>query len=57
MSDALPETPSPTLRWHYGPTESDPDPGTMWHYDCGGWVMSFKEGLICAKCGESEDAT
>jgi hypothetical protein len=40
------------MRWHYGPTEKDSDPGTMWHYDCGGWVLACEDGLICAKCGE-----
>ncbi len=24
------------LRWHYGPTDWDPQPHHMWHYDCPG---------------------
>lgn len=43
------------LRWHYGPTTEDPDPGKMWHYECGGEVWSFKEGMICRRCGASQD--
>lgn len=43
------------LRWHYGPTAADPDPGKMWCYGCGGAVMSFEEGYICAGCDAFED--
>lgn len=46
---------SPPLNWHYGPTKSDPDPGKMWHYDCGGEVLYLDGGLICALCGQQED--
>ena len=42
------------LKYHYGPTPFDPDAGKMWHDDCGGEVYGFDEGLICAKCGQSE---
>lgn len=45
------------LRWHYGPTSDDPDPGRMWHYDCGGEVWAFDEGLICSECDMSEEAS
>lgn len=37
--------------YHYGPTESDPDPGKKWHIGCGGEVLFIEDGLICAKCG------
>lgn len=43
------------LRTHYGPTINDPNPGTEWHYDCGGMIYSFREGRICSKCGAGED--
>lgn len=43
------------LRWHYGPTTDDPDPGKMWHYDCGGEVWYIEDGSICCKCGQQED--
>jgi len=38
------------LRWHYGPTESDPYPGSMWCYDCGAQVWCFEDGYICSGC-------
>ncbi len=37
--------------YHYGPTESDADPGKKWHIGCGGEVLFIEDGLICAKCG------
>lgn len=43
------------MRWHYGPTATDPNPGSMWHYDCGGEVWGFEDGYICRKCGMQED--
>ena len=43
------------LRWHYGPTDTDPDPGKMWCYDCAGEVLGFSEGYICCGCGRSAD--
>ena len=49
-----PEVPEP-FAWHYGPTSGDPDPGKMWHYDCGGEVWGFKEGYICGKCEKGAD--
>lgn len=39
-----------SLRWHYGPTQADPEPGKMWCYDCGGNVMFIDDGYICLKC-------
>jgi hypothetical protein len=42
------------LKWHYGPTDADPDRGKMWHYDCGGEVLIIDDGYICA-CGMQED--
>lgn len=42
----------PELRWHYGPTDKDPDPGRVWCDDCGGEVYFFKEGGICSGCGQ-----
>lgn len=55
--------PEPTpLDWHYGPTPTDPDPGKMWCYDCGGEVWWFKNGppndgggYICTKCSRTGD--
>jgi hypothetical protein len=44
------------LNWHYGPTAADPDPGSMWHYGCGGRVYAFKEGHVCSKCADGDDA-
>lgn len=43
------------LRWHYGPTDDDPDPGKRWHYDCGGEVWYLGGGDICRKCGQQAD--
>ncbi len=44
------------LRWHYGPTDADPNPGSMWCYACGGEVWSFKDGtLACTKCNATEE--
>jgi hypothetical protein len=40
------------FRTHLGPTDSDPDPGKRWHYDCGGEVLTFKEGSICSECNQ-----
>lgn len=42
--------------WHYGPTPTDPDPGKMWHYVCGGEVLSLDGGYVCA-CGQQWDGT
>ena len=52
MSDDA-DSPEP-LRWHYGPTETDPDPGSMWHYNCGGEVWIIEDGYICRKCGQQD---
>ena len=41
--------------WHYGPTDSDPDPGKMWCYGCGREVFFFSEGCGCERCGWFED--
>jgi hypothetical protein len=42
------------LRWHYGPTDWDPEPGHMWHYDCPagrGEVMIDGDGwAYCEGC-------
>ncbi|NUS02083.1 MAG: hypothetical protein HOV97_05910 [Nonomuraea sp.] len=44
------------LRWHYGPTDTDPDPGKMWCYTCGGEVFVFKDGAAsCAGCGAHDE--
>jgi hypothetical protein len=43
------------LRWHYGPTDADPNPGAMWCYDCGSEVWVFEEGYICRGCGRTDD--
>lgn len=44
------------LRWHYGPTDTDPDPGKMWCYACGGEVFTFKDGAAsCAGCGAYDE--
>lgn len=40
------------LHWHYGPTADDPDPGAMWHYDCGGRVMAGDNWYSCIECHE-----
>jgi hypothetical protein len=42
------------LDWHYGPTATDPDPGKMWHNDCGQGVMYLEGGHICG-CGAQDD--
>jgi hypothetical protein len=42
------------LRWHYGPTATDPDPGKMWCCDCGGEVMIFDDAYVCS-CGRQSD--
>lgn len=43
------------LRWHYGPTEADKDPGKMWCCDCGKLVMWLYDAkphgcYICTGC-------
>lgn len=43
------------LTWHYGPTSEDPDPGKMWHNDCGGEVWTLDEGLVCRKCEQQSE--
>lgn len=43
------------LRWHYGPTEADSDPGKMWCYDCGAEVYGIEGGYICSGCDRQED--
>lgn len=46
------------LNWHYGPTDWNPDPGRMWHYDCPGGrgeVMYDKDGsAYCLGCKASQ---
>lgn len=42
--------PQSEFEWHYGPTDSNPDHGLMWHTGCGGEVYGFTEGYICSKC-------
>lgn len=54
-SPSSPVLVAPEFRWHYGPTAGDPDPGKMWHYDCGGEVYGFEEGHVCAVCGEGDE--
>lgn len=51
-SEGVASTP---LRWHYGPTDTAPDPGRMWCYDCGHEVYVFREGYVCTGCKRSED--
>jgi hypothetical protein len=48
----LVELERPELRWHYGPTETDPNPGAMWHYDCGGEVWYIDDAPICSRCDQ-----
>lgn len=43
------------LRWHYGPTDYDPTPGTMWCYDCGGVVLIVEGVHGCTGCGREGD--
>lgn len=43
------------LRWHYGPTADDADPGKMWHYDCQGEVLIIDGGYICSRCEQQQD--
>lgn len=38
------------LKWHYGPTASDPDAGKMWCGDCGCEVYALEGGYICSGC-------
>lgn len=38
------------LRWHYGPTAADPDPGKMWCYGCGSEVWAIDDGWWCTGC-------
>lgn len=55
--EPLPEAdPAPALlRWSYGPTETDPDPGSMWCEDCGGQVCVFKDGVYVCDCGRRSE--
>lgn len=59
--DSIPDgdAPKPTAGrswYHYGPTDSDPDPGKMWCYDCGCEVWALGDGLTCRGCDNEEDA-
>lgn len=56
MSESTPdETNKPApLRWHYGPTDTDPEPGKMWCYDCAAEVWFIEGGAICSGCGRVE---
>lgn len=38
------------LRWHYGPTDTDPEPGHMWCYTCGAQVIADDDGYWCTGC-------
>lgn len=44
------------LSWHYGPTDTNPDPGRMWCYACGAEVFAFKDGRSCTGCGADDTA-
>ena len=51
-----------SLRWHFGPTDADPEPAKMWCYNCGGLVMWIKYGtsdgagsFICLHCQRTSD--
>lgn len=43
------------LDWFYGPTVTDPDPGNMWHRNCGGRVLVIEEGFICLGCDDWQE--
>jgi hypothetical protein len=43
------------LRWHYGPTDDDPDPGAKWCDDCGSEVWTFDDGYICSGCSRQDE--
>ena len=47
----------PDLDWHHGPTEADPDRGSMWHYNCGGRVDVLKDGVHVCDCGARDTRT
>jgi hypothetical protein len=38
------------LEWHYGPTDTDPNPGAMWCDGCGSEVYALEDGYICSGC-------
>ena len=44
------EQPVKILRYHYGPTSTDPDSGATWCYACGGRVDFFGGHALCG-CG------
>lgn len=46
----------PWPHWHYGPTDTDPDPSKMWCRKCHGEVMHFTEGSACSCHHENPDA-
>lgn len=54
MTDLPKDTPY-ALATHYGPTPTDPDPGKLWHYGCGGEVWWLEGGEICNGCGAQAD--
>ncbi len=43
------------MSWHHGPTATDPDPGKMWHYKCGGEVLQLEGGYVCMACRAQSD--
>jgi hypothetical protein len=43
------------LRWHYGPTDADPNPGAMWCDGCGSEVYALEGGWICSGCDRQAD--
>lgn len=40
------------LRWRYGPTADDPDPGKTWCLDCGDEVFIIDDAYVCG-CGRT----
>jgi hypothetical protein len=52
--EAVEEKAARSSWWHYGPTAADPDPGKMWCYDCGSWVVNMDDFTSCTGCTNEE---
>ena len=54
----IPEEFTSELKWYYGPTEWDDEPGKMWHKDCDrdldGEVLFIDGGHVCTKCRQQD---
>lgn len=46
---------SEVLKWHFGPTANDPNPGSMWCDTCGHEVYIIEGSHCCGGCGLQDE--